>query len=89
MEAMGIEPSKAASAMSIVGVCELVSRLITSYLGDYIKGKILYTYVLFTFLLAIQNALGSLAHNYTQIIIYGAGMSVKALSPVSNLQVQQ
>ena len=73
MEAMGIEPSKAASAMSIVGVCELVSRIITSYLGDYIKGKILYTYVIFTFLLAVQNALGSFADNYTQIILYGAG----------------
>ena len=75
MEAMGIEPSKAASAMSVVGVCELVSRIITSYLGDYIKGKILYTYVLFTFLLAVQNALGSLASDYTQVVVYGAGMT--------------
>lgn len=70
---MGIEPSKAASAMSAVGVCELISRLLTSYIGDYFKGKILYAYVLFTFLLAIQNALGSLAYNYTQVVIYGAG----------------
>ena len=74
MESMGIDQSKAASAMSVVGVCELVSRIITSYVGDYVKGKILYAYVVFTFLLAIQNAMGSLAYNYKHVMLYGAGI---------------
>ena len=74
MDVLGIPQSQSSTAMSVVGCCEVVSRLLTSYVGDYFKGKILYLYAVCAFILCLQNALGSLAYTFTQLTIYGAGM---------------
>lgn len=75
MHTLGIPQSQASNAMIVVGACEVVSRVLTSYCGDYVKGKILYVYVAFAFALGVQNALGSLAYSYTHLVIYAAGKS--------------
>lgn len=73
MDVMGIPQSKSSSAMAVIGSCEVVSRLVTSYFGDRFKGQILPIYVICTLALCFQNAIGSLAVTYTHLLIYAAG----------------
>lgn len=73
MVVLGIDQSKASTAMSIFGAFEIVSRLITSYVGDYVKGKMLYSYVIFALSLSILNVVGAYASTYGHMIGYGIG----------------
>jgi len=73
MEVLGIPQRQSSEAMAVAGSCEVFSRLLTSYIGDYFKGKILYMYVLCCVLLCIQNALGTMAYTFTHLAIYAAG----------------
>lgn len=73
MDVLGIPQSQASSAMAVIGSCEVVSRLVTSYFGDRFKGQILPIYVVCTVALCFQNAIGSFAVTYTHLLIYAAG----------------
>ena len=73
MDVLGIPQWKASRAMSLIGACEVVSRLVTSYLGDRVKGKILYVYVICSLVLMLQNGLGSMATTFNYLLIYAAG----------------
>ena len=73
MVELGISQSKASTVMSIFGAFEIISRVITSYVGDYLKGKLLHVYVLFSFLLCLLNIGGAFAYTYTHMIVYGIG----------------
>ncbi len=84
MDVLDIPQEKASQAMMAVGICEVVSRLVTSYLGDYIKGRILYVYVVFCLILGLQNALGSLAYTYLHLVIYSAGKEVKYIGRIAS-----
>lgn len=74
MDVLGIPQDKASVAMIGVGACELTSRLVVSFAGDYIKGRILKFYVAICLILCVQNILGSLAYTYLHLVIYGSGM---------------
>ena len=75
MEVMDIPQSNGATCMIIIGVFELVSRLLTSWLGDYAKGKILYFYIGFMLALCAQNVLGYFSTGFFHIVLYGTGKS--------------
>ncbi len=74
MTTLSIPQSHASIAMSVMGATELVSRIITSYVGDYFKGYMLMMYIVFTSALAITNFLAYLATTFTHLLIYGIGM---------------
>ncbi|KAK2157441.1 hypothetical protein LSH36_191g01053 [Paralvinella palmiformis] len=76
MEVLGIPQRQSSEAMAVAGSCEVFSRLLTSYIGDYFKGKILYMYVLCCVLLCIQNALGTMAYTFTHLAIYAAALGL-------------
>ena len=73
MVVLGISQSKASNAMAIFGAFEIVSRLITSYVGDYFKGRILYAYVAFSLCLSVLNFVAAYAHNFGHMLAYGVG----------------
>ena len=70
---LGLTQEMGTVLMTVAGSCEVVSRLMMSYIGDYCKGKLLYTYVVFCSLLFILNGATTVAHNYTHMIVYAAG----------------
>ncbi len=74
MGTFNIPQGKASEAMIGVGVGELISRLVVSFVGDYIKGHILKLYSIICVVLAVHSNLGSLAYSYLHFVIYGAGM---------------
>ncbi len=73
MEVMGITQERGSLCMIIVGVFELISRCMASWLGDYIKGKILYLYIGCMLAMSCQNAMGYFATTYSHLALYGAG----------------
>ena len=79
MEVMGIPQSKGATCMIIVGVFELISRALTSWFGDYTKGKILYIYIAFMLAMCIQNVLGYFSKSFIHVVLYGTGKNVTKL----------
>ena len=83
MDVLGIPQSKSSNAMAVIGSCEVVSRLVTSYVGDYVKGKILWVYVGCTLALCIQNALGSLATQFSELVGYAAGQYSRVFTTCS------
>ena len=76
MDALGIPQSHSSKAMAVIGISEMTSRLITSYVGDYFKGKILYVYVCCSVALCVQNVLGSFATSFTELLVYAAGIPI-------------
>jgi len=72
MESLGISQKQASNAMILYGACEVVSRLMTSYLGDKFKGRALHLYVVCTLLLCVQNGIGSMAYTYVHLLVYCA-----------------
>ena len=68
---MQIDQSKASIAMSVFGALELTSRLLMSYLGDYIKGRILYSYVVFCLGLSVLNLVAAQASTFEHMLAYG------------------
>ncbi len=74
MNTLSIPQSQASVAMSVIGATEVVSRAITSYVGDYFKGYMLIIYIVCAITLAITNFLAYLATTYTQLLVYGVGM---------------
>ena len=70
MTEMQIDQSQASIAMSVFGALELVSRLLMSYLGDYIKGRILYSYVAFCLGLSILNLIAAQASTFPHMLAY-------------------
>lgn len=73
MVILGIDQENAARAMTILGVCELVSRFLMSYFGDRFKGRFIQIYVICTTCLCIQNILGYFATNYRHMIAFASG----------------
>ncbi len=73
MDVLHIPQVAASRAMMIVGGCELASRLVASYVGDYIKGRLMVVYVIFCVVLGIQNAVCSQAYTYIHLLLYAAG----------------
>ena len=73
MVVLGISQSNASSSMAIFGAFEIVSRLVTSYVGDYFKGRILYAYVGFSLSLSVLNFVGAHAYTYSHMLGYGIG----------------
>ena len=71
MTEMQIDQSKASIAMSVFGALELTSRLLMSYLGDYIKGRILYSYVAFCLGLSVLNLVAAQASTFEHMLAYG------------------
>ena len=80
MSSLDIPQSQASWAMSVMGGCELFSRVLMSYVGDRFKGRILYMYVACTLILGVQNAVGSLIYSFNQILLFGVGVLIKVLS---------
>ena len=76
--------SYSSKAMMMMGGTEVLSRLVTSLLGDYIKGYLLHMYIFCCLMLAVINILGYFASTYVQLSIYGIGMSSRLVynSPI-------
>ena len=68
MTEMDIDQSQASMAMSVFGGLELASRFLMSYFGDYIKGRILYSYVAFCLGLSVLNLVATQASTFTQML---------------------
>ena len=77
MVSNNVAQSKAAIVMSLYGAMELVSRLVASYIGDFFKGRLLYAYVLFSFVLVLVNVFGAFADSIAHWIIYVIGTWVR------------
>jgi hypothetical protein len=75
MHFLGISQKDSSQAMIALGMSELVSRLVTSFVGDYIKGQILIMYVGCCLILAIQNGLAILAKTYIHMVFLCIGMN--------------
>jgi hypothetical protein len=73
MDVYGIPQSKASRGMMVIAGCDLVSRVIASYLADRIKGKTLHMYVVFTLALCLVNVAGSFAHTFLYMVVFVAG----------------
>ena len=67
---MGIDQSKGAMIMSVFGALELISRLVMCFLGDYIKGRILFSYVGFCLSLSILNFVAAKASTFQHMLTY-------------------
>ena len=74
MDFLGIPQSHGSKAMIVLGVCELLGRLLTSLLGDRFKGKFLPIFGVCSLVLSGLNIFGSFATNFTHMVIFVAGM---------------
>lgn len=68
----GISQFRATLATSLMGFWGVISRLLMSFYGDYIKGQILYTYVVFCLGLAATNLALVWASTFEQMLVYGS-----------------
>ena len=73
MVSYGIHQSDASKAMIAMGGAECITRLAMSYLGNYIKGSLLYMYVISCSVLTIINLLAYFATSYLHLTMYGVG----------------
>ena len=72
MTEMDIDQSQASMAMSVFGGLELASRFLMSYFGDYIKGRVLYSYVGFCLGLSVLNFFAAQATTFQHMLAYSA-----------------
>ena len=71
MTELGIDQSQASLVMSVFGGVELTSRLLMCVLGDYIKGHILYSYIIFSLGLSVLNFTATKATTFEHMLAYG------------------
>ena len=67
---LGIDQSKGALTMTVLGCFELLGRVLMACLGDRIKGRILYFYVAFCFGLSLLNLTATKASTLPHMITY-------------------
>lgn len=72
MTTLKISQLKASRGMILTAVFELITRFVTSALGDRAKGKFIPIYACCCAVLSIITGLWSLATTFTTVIIFGA-----------------
>ena len=70
MVVINIEQSQAAWLMTLLGILELVARVLMSVLGDYIKGRVLYVCIFCSVGLCILHAVAAYATTFLHMLVY-------------------
>ncbi|CAD5114577.1 DgyrCDS3679 [Dimorphilus gyrociliatus] len=70
MTSLGVSPEKASIGMSVMGICEGLSRLIFSLFGDNLKGHLIFSYTVASLLLSLTNCFAIFTYNFPTVLIY-------------------
>ena len=76
MTLIDIEQQDAAWLMCLFGVLELVTRVLMSVFGDYIKGHVLDACIVFYSGLAVVHAIAANSHTFLHMLLFTIGISM-------------
>ena len=88
MVLINIEQSRAAWLMTLLGVLELIARVLMSVFGDYIKGRVLYACIVCSVGMAVLHAVAAQANTFVHMLIYVISKSGICLFTIINHRIQ-